>query len=330
VTPTAPAERRQVLVVLGVILVAGVAVAAWSWAGITIQPNSAVATPSSEPSAAPTTSSPGPASPSSLPTPSPSPFPPLAAGVVPILYLHRVQPPPADWSTLTAGQRQAALAYDDIPAAFEAQLDWLQASGYTTILPRDLAAHWDRGVPLPPRPVILTFDDGDSSWTRTILPNLTRRGMVGEFYLTLTAIADHAITWAEVRELASAGMGIGAHDVHHVQLAMLGPTRPPASPTTMWFEVSEARAIIGREIGKLPDSMAYVGGGYDAELIALVKRAGYTTARSIIRGIVQNPADRDLLRVVAVALRDDVVDPVAAVLVPGLPTFAAKMAGGNP
>ena len=36
------------------------------------------------------------------------------------------------------------MTYDVVPAAFEAQLDWLMANGYTTILPRDLAAHWDR------------------------------------------------------------------------------------------------------------------------------------------------------------------------------------------
>ena len=42
-----------------------------------------------------------------------------------------------------------------VPTAFAAQLNWLISHGYTTILSRDLAAYWDRGVPLPVRPVIL-------------------------------------------------------------------------------------------------------------------------------------------------------------------------------
>ena len=61
-----------------------------------------------------------------------------------------------------------------MPAAFVAQLDWLLANGYTTILPGDLAAHWDYGTPLPPKPVIITFDDGSRSWTKRVMPDAPR------------------------------------------------------------------------------------------------------------------------------------------------------------
>jgi len=268
-----------------------------------------------------------PTAPSGSPAPSPTAFPPLAQGVIPIIYLHRVVAPPTAWLTWTTAQRRAFIAYDDIPAAFAAQLDYLKANGYTTILPRDLAAHWDHGAPLPPRPVILTFDDGSASWTQTILPMLQARGMVAEFYLTLTQIHDGGITWAQVRQLAAAGMGIGAHDVDHIQLAMLGPDRPPASAAVMWYQVHQVRLIIGQEIGQAPDSMAYVGGGWNATLVALVQKAGYTTARSIIRGITQSVANRWLLRVVAIAPHDDVLDYYGGTLVAGLPVFASKLAG---
>lgn len=278
-----------------------------------------------EPAAPPTVGPPFQASPT--PDVAATAVQPLPAGTVPILYLHRVQAPPPAWPTWTAAQQKTFLADDDIPAAFSAQLDWLQANGYTTILPRDLAAHWDHGAPLPPRPVIITLDDGWPSWTRTVLPMLEARGMVAEFYLTLDAITRGTIAWAQVRQLAEAGMGIGCHDVHHVQLAELGPGRPPATPATMWDEVHGCRAIVGAELGTPPDSMAYVGGGFNATLVSLVQEAGYTTARSIVRGIVQVFDDRFTLRVVAVAARDDVIDPYLGTLVPGLPTFAAKMAG---
>jgi len=275
-------------------------------------------------------------SPSSSPEPttepsatSPPSFAPLANGVVPILYLHRVVAPPVAWLTWTSAQRRRFISYDMIPSAFAADLDWLQANGYTTILPRDLAAHWDHGAPLPPRPVIISLDDGSPSWVRTVLPMLRERGMVAEFYLTLDAIRSGDITWAEVKELADAGMGIGAHDVHHVQLAQLCEGRPDASPSVMWAEVSEARTIIGQHLGTPPDSMAYVGGGFDATLVALVKKAGYTTARSVIRGIDQSVDHRFTLRVVALVAHDDVVDYYTGELVPGLPTFVAKITGAR-
>ena len=267
--------------------------------------------------------------PTQLPSPSPSmpPLPAIPAGATQLLYYHRVQAPPAAFATWAPARKRSFLAYDVLPTAFAAQLDWLVAHGYTTILPRDLAAHWDHGTALPPQPVILTFDDGFHDWVTTVLPALEQHHMVAEFYLTLDAIAHGNIGWAEVRTLARAGNGIGAHDVHHVQLANLGHGRPDASLARMWSEVDGIRATIQAHVGVAPDSMAYVGGGFDARLERLVRKAGYTTARSTIRGIVQTQPRRFELRVVRIGARDDVLDVLTGSLVPALPTFVARMHG---
>jgi len=246
---------------------------------------------------------------------------------VPILYYHRVQAIPGGYPSWSVDRKRRFTTYDVLPAAFSAQLDWLFLHGYTTILPRDLAAHWDEGKPLPARPVIITFDDGSHDWVRTVLPLLKARGMVAEFYLTLDAIKHGNLTWREVRRLAAAGNGIGAHDVHHVQLAGLGPGRAKASAATMWSEVSEVRRIIGFNVGVFPDSMAYVGGGVDAQLEALVRTAGYTSARGIQRGITQRPTTRFRMRVVRIGVHDDVANLLHGALVADLPTFAARMRG---
>ena len=245
---------------------------------------------------------------------------------MPILYYHRVQPVPQTFSKWTKARQKRFLEYDALPKAFVAQLDWLVANGYTTILPGDLAAHWDHGTPLPAKPVIITFDDGSRSWTKRVMPALQKRGMVAEFYLTLDAIKADAIDWGDIRQLAAAGNGIGAHDVHHVQIAGLpGGHDPPIAE--MWKEVNDIRGVILANVGVAPDSMAYVGGGYDKTLMGLVAAAGYTTARSINRGIVQTVDRRYSLRVVRIGANDDVIDPQKQTLVPGLPTFAARMRG---
>ncbi len=220
------------------------------------------------------------------------------------------------------------MTYNVLPTAFAAQLDWLRDHGYTTILPRDLAAHWDRGTPLPARPVIITFDDGSRDWLTTVRPMLKQRGMVAEFYLTLDAIKHGNVTWDGVRRLAAAGNGIGAHNVHHYQLTALGPGAPLASrrrssgPRSMMPAGSSARTS-----GSTRDSMAYVGGGYDDKLIALVQKAGYTSARAINRGIDQHPRDRFRLRVVRIGAHDDVIRAATGKIDPALPTFTARMAG---
>ena len=155
---------------------------------------------------------------------------------------------------------------------------------------------------------------------------LRKRGMVAEFYLTLDAIKVDAIDWGDIRELVAAGNGIGAHDVHHVQIAGL-PGKRTTSVPVMWKEINDIRAVILANTGVAPDSMAYVGGGYDDTLMGLVAAAGYTTARSINRGIVQTVGRRYRLRVVRIGASDDVIDPRKQTLVPGLPTFAARMRG---
>lgn len=260
-------------------------------------------------------------------TPGPSSPAPTDHDSVPILYYHRAEAPPPTFPTWSRDRQRTFITYDVIPTALEAQLDWLAGNGYTTILPRDLVAHWDDGMALPVRPVILTFDDGFHDWASTVLPMLEARHMVAEFYLTLDAIRTGAITWSEVVALAAAGNGIGAHDVRHVQLTRLGSGRPPASEAVMWAEVSGIRKVIAAHVGVAPDSMAYVGGGFDPTLEALVRKAGYTSARTIVRGLTQTAARRYELHVVRIGARDDVLDLVRGNLVAGLPTFVARMHG---
>ena len=222
-----------------------------------------------------------------------TPVPPIVAtGAsvdVPILYYHRVEPAPPELWYWPKAQQDTFLVDDTFPASLAAQLNWLAAHDYTTILPRDLADHWDTGKVLPAHPIILTFDDGFSDWRTTVLPLLEQHHFVAEFYVVVQNVG-RSISWADVKALAAAGNGIGAHDVHHVQLAGGGVTA--ASAATMRAEVEGARRDIAANTGVTPDSLAYVGGGYDATLMAIVKAAGYRTARAIDRGVIQLPAIR--------------------------------------
>jgi peptidoglycan/xylan/chitin deacetylase (PgdA/CDA1 family) len=246
---------------------------------------------------------------------------------VPILYYHRVQPLPADFRFWASERADNFIAYDVLPAAFEAHLDWLLANGYTTILPRDLAAYWDSGTPLPPRPVILTFDDGTHDWIRTVLPALRSRGMVAQFYVNVDNVRRGALSWDDVQTLAAAGNGIGAHGVAHVQVAGSPSIRALWTDAEVAYQLTAPRRIMLAELGFAPDSIAYVGGGYDPDVIGIVRAAGYTTARTTLRGRDQRGERRYELRVVRVGVHDDVVNLLRGRLAPGLPTFARLVTG---
>ena len=46
------------------------------------------------------------------------------------------------------------------PARFESDLKYLKENGYHTVVVQDLIDYVEKGVPLPEKPVMLTFDDG--------------------------------------------------------------------------------------------------------------------------------------------------------------------------
>jgi len=251
---------------------------------------------------------------------------------LPVLYMHQVVPIPADIVSWSGGAQQAFLRQSVSVCAFTAQLDWLVAHGYHTVLPRDVVAFWDHGAPLPVNPIILTFDDGSPDWYSTVFPMLQAHGLTAEFYVTLEHVGS-SISWDQLRQMAAAGMGIGAHDVNHFQLT--GGPVVPASLDVMRYQVTEAKRVLESQLGVVVDSMAYVGGGYDAALIGIVQAAGYSSARAVNRGTWQEPGARYRLRVSRVGAWDDVVggtldNAINCVLDPAMSTFASRIAGSNP
>jgi peptidoglycan/xylan/chitin deacetylase (PgdA/CDA1 family) len=109
--------------------------------------------------------------------------------------------------------------------------------------------------------------------------------MVAEFYVTAERISEGYITWDQLREMAAAGMGIGAHDLAHFQLAGFGPGRAAYPADVMWTQITGIRELIHANLGIWPDSMAYVGGSYDATLLGLVAKAGYPHRSNDSRGL---------------------------------------------
>jgi len=278
-----------------------------------------------------------------MPAATPPPAPPLTPVLIPlpvpgqplilpVLYMHQVVPIPADIVNWSGAARQAFLRQSVPVCGFMAQMDWLAAHGYHTVLPRDVVAFWDQGAPLPANPIILTFDDGSPDWYSTVFPILRGHGFTAEFYVALDHVGT-SISWDQLREMVAAGMGIGAHDVNHIQLA--GGSVVPASPEVMRFEVSEAKRVLETQLGVPVDSMSYVGGGYDATLMGIVQESGYSSARAVNRGVWQEPGARYRLRVSRIGVWDDIVggtldNAINCVLDPAMSTFESRVTGSNP
>ena len=132
---------------------------------------------------------------------------------VPILCYHQIR----DW---TARDSKGAKDYIIPIAAFKAQVKMLADSGYHSVQPDQLYAYLTTGAPLPPKPVMLTFDDTDLDQFTIARPTLAQYGYKGVYFvMTVSLGRPHYMTRDMVKQLADEGNQIGSHtwDHHNVK-----------------------------------------------------------------------------------------------------------------
>jgi peptidoglycan/xylan/chitin deacetylase (PgdA/CDA1 family) len=243
------------------------------------QPVVATAPPS--PTAIPPTATAVPPTPTAEPpTPAPAPAESLAAPrgttVIPILMYHyvRVVTDPKDTVGINLSVR---------PELFAQQMQYLADNGYTTLTMGEVHAILAGQLPLPERPIALTFDDGYRDFYTAAWPVLKRHGFKATNYVVSGYIGwDAYLTWDMIKELDASGLvEIGAHTVVHGDLRSFSPER-------RWREIAESRAVLEQGIGKPVTAFCYPAGKYNADVVAQVRRAGYLTATTVEYGTRQN------------------------------------------
>lgn len=137
----------------------------------------------------------------------------LARKQVPILCYHQIR----DWKPTDS---KSARDYIVPPAAFKQQIKTLADSGYTTILPDELYNYLAAGTPLPPKPVMLSFDDTDLDQYSVAWPEMKQYNFKGVFFIMTVSIGrPRYMSKEQIKELSDAGNAIGSHtwDHHNVK-----------------------------------------------------------------------------------------------------------------
>ena len=202
----------------------------------------------------------------------PAPATPPHTVRVPVLTYHRVASLPA------VGQPD--LIVD--PANFAAELAALRSGGYRTITQAQLFDALYKHASLPPKPVLISVDDGYVDDVRTILPDLKRFHMVATFFVITGRMSEPGfLTAAHIRQLDHAGMDVGDHTAHHVDLRLL-------SPSELRTETAGSRQVLQRVLGHPVYFFAYPFGAYDDSVIAAVRRGGFTMAYTTAGGITES------------------------------------------
>ena len=137
-----------------------------------------------------------------------SPKKTLKSKGVPVLMYHALEDEVHPAGYTDPGDKVYVLQVDQ----FREQMTYLKENGFQTYLIDELL-ELDN---FPEKAVVLTFDDGHESNATLALPILQECGFKAHFFITTGWIATQKFMSEEqIKELATAGMGIGSHGVTH-------------------------------------------------------------------------------------------------------------------
>ena len=175
-------------------------------------------------------------------------------------------------------------------AEFAGQMRWLARHGYTAVTLRAVWDHWNGRGWLPPRPVVVSFDDGYRSVAQAALPVLRDRGWPGVLNLAVKNLRVRGgISERQVRRLIAGGWEIDAHSLTHPDLTTL--------ENRLRSEVAGSRRMLQKLFGIPVDFFCYPGGRYDSRVIAAVQAAGFLAATTTVEGFATRAAPFELRRV---------------------------------
>ena len=214
--------------------------------------------------------SPAPVAARAKPAPGPR-GPPRASADLPIVMYHHVGPLPPNPDVF---RKDLTVS----PEVFERTLDRLAEQEVETVTMADLSEHFAGGPALPKRSAILTFDDGYDDVYEYAFHALQTRGMVGTFFISTDFVERPGyVTWAQIGEMADAGMEIAAHSKNHPDFTLVGPTE-------LRRQLVEPKAILEEHLGQKIRFVAYPSGKYNAAVMAATRAAGYEAAVTVIHG----------------------------------------------
>lgn len=132
---------------------------------------------------------------------------------LPVLMYHHVED-----LALAKTEGHAGLAVS--PDWFQKHLDYLKSHGYSPIRPENLAAFFNSGTPLPPKPIMLTFDDGYNDFYSNAYPQLTSANFPAIVY-TITGLVNNPgyLSWDSISQMKSSGLiSFSNHTWSHHQM----------------------------------------------------------------------------------------------------------------
>lgn len=194
---------------------------------------------------------------------------------------------------------------------FQHQMALLQRLRYRVLSLDQALACLNGERPIPPRAVVLTFDDGYENFYEYAWPVLQEYGFPAMVYL-LSGLLGQPSSWFEadgratpplmsrerVLQLRDLGVDFGSHGVSHVKLAEVDAGK-------VEVEVRESKQALEALLGEEVRHFCYPYGSHDMTALQAVERAGYATAVTCQRAAATPSFDPLLLPRKAISFGDN-------------------------
>jgi peptidoglycan/xylan/chitin deacetylase (PgdA/CDA1 family) len=194
-------------------------------------------------------------------------------------------------------------------AVFAEQMGLLGELGYTPVPLDAVRDYYLGGTALPPRAVLITFDDGYRDNLENALPVLRRHGYPAVVFvpiaylddgrplpheepLRLLGVENETLDWDELAALEAGGIRVESHGIGHRPLSELDPAEATR-------EIAISKLRLEERLGREVEAYAFVKGSladYRPEHASLVQQAGYKLAFSSVSGANGPRTDRFRLR----------------------------------
>ena len=205
-------------------------------------------------------------------------------------------------------------AYTISPDEFRQDMQYLQDAGYTPILISDLLDYVYDGLPLPEKPVMITFDDGYESFYAYAFPILEEYGfpavfsIVGTYADQYTLADDHHVryshcTWNQLALLQESGLveiQNHSYDLHKTDQGRRGSSKKPGEDAAAYQEMLHSDLLkLQMECseylsGWVPTCYTYPFGFISEEALPVIRELGFScalTCRERVNQITKDPED---------------------------------------
>lgn len=180
------------------------------------------------------------------------------------------------------------------PIEFEKQMNFLKINNFNVISLNKLIWHLEKNN-LPPKTVILTFDDGfEDNFTKAFMI-LKKHNFSATIFLETevlgreksnkSGIIYKMLNWDQIKEMKMSGMiDFGAHTLSHPKLSQL-------SWDSAESEILQSKKILESKLQKKCDFFAYPFGNYNKEVVKITKACDFKAAVTVKNGVVKKNDD---------------------------------------